>query len=115
VAIKVEVRFASASISFRLILWLKLAIDVWAAGMILLFFLVRKFPLFQSSDDIEALMELAAILGRKKMEKAATLHSASLSHQSDIGLLKMTFIHRPDIYDKRSFRYTGWNFMAGIC
>ena len=42
--------------------------DVWAAGIILLFFLTGKFPLFQSSDDVEALMEIAAIIGRKKME-----------------------------------------------
>ena len=39
--------------------------DVWAAGIILLFFLTGKFPLFQSSDDVEALMEIAAIIGRK--------------------------------------------------
>jgi hypothetical protein len=103
--------FASSSFPFLLILWLKLAIDVWAAGMILLFFLVRKFPLFQSSDDIEALMELAAILGRKKMEKAATLHSESLSYQPDIwvvensirtqaGHLRPTFLplHRMEYY-----------------
>jgi cell division control protein 7 len=51
------------------------AIDVWSAGMILLFFLAGKFPLLQSSDDIEALMEIAAIIGRRRMEKAATLHS----------------------------------------
>lgn len=52
-----------------------LAIDVWSAGMILLFFLTKKFPLFQSNDDTEALMEIAAILGRRRMEKTATLHS----------------------------------------
>jgi cell division control protein 7 len=52
---------------------------MWAAGMILLFFLVGKFPLFQSNDDIEALMEIAIIIGRRKMEKAATLHSTSLN------------------------------------
>jgi cell division control protein 7 len=51
------------------------AIDVWSAGMILLFFLTGKFPVFQSNDDIEALMEIASIIGRKRMEKAATLHS----------------------------------------
>jgi len=51
------------------------AIDIWAAGTILLFFLAGKFPLFQSQDDIEALMEIAAIVGRKKMERVATLHS----------------------------------------
>jgi len=46
--------------------------------MILLFFLTGKFPLFQSGDDVEALMETATIIGRKKMEKAATLHSMYL-------------------------------------
>ncbi|EMD40386.1 hypothetical protein CERSUDRAFT_130184 [Gelatoporia subvermispora B] len=50
------------------------AIDVWSAGMILLFFLTGKFPLFNSSDDTEALMELATICGRKKMETVAILH-----------------------------------------
>ncbi|KIY70359.1 kinase-like protein [Cylindrobasidium torrendii FP15055 ss-10] len=50
------------------------AVDVWSVGVIMLFFLTRKFPLFQSSDDTEALMEIATILGQKKMEEAATLH-----------------------------------------
>ena len=52
------------------------AIDVWSAGIIFLFFLTRKFPLFQSNDDVEALMELSTIIGRKGMERTATLHSA---------------------------------------
>ncbi|KAH8096632.1 kinase-like protein [Cristinia sonorae] len=51
------------------------AIDMWAAGMILLSFLTEKFPLFNSNDDIEALMEIATIIGRKRMERTATLHS----------------------------------------
>ncbi|KAG5650090.1 hypothetical protein H0H81_000808, partial [Sphagnurus paluster] len=51
------------------------AIDVWAAGMILLFFLTGKFPLFQSNDDTEALMEIATIIGYKEMVDVATLHS----------------------------------------
>ncbi|KAF6748918.1 kinase-like protein [Ephemerocybe angulata] len=50
------------------------AVDIWSAGIILLFFLTRKFPLFQANDDIEALMELATILGKTVMEKVATLH-----------------------------------------
>jgi len=53
------------------------AIDVWAAGMILLFFLTKKFPLFQANDDIEAMMEIAVVIGRRKMEKVTTLHSSS--------------------------------------
>ena len=52
-----------------------LAIDVWSAGVILMSFLTGKFPLFQANDDIEALMEIAAILGRKRMERTAALHS----------------------------------------
>lgn len=55
------------------------AIDVWSAGMILLFFLTKKFPLFQSNDDTEALMEIATIIGRRRMEKTATLHSAYIN------------------------------------
>lgn len=53
------------------------AIDVWAAGTILLFFLTGKFPLFQSNDDMEALLELSTILGRREMEYVATLHCKS--------------------------------------
>lgn len=55
------------------------AIDVWAVGIILMFFLSGKFPLFASNDDVEALMEIAAIIGRRAMEKSATLHSKSFS------------------------------------
>ncbi|KZT29486.1 kinase-like protein [Neolentinus lepideus HHB14362 ss-1] len=55
------------------------AIDVWSAGVILLFFLTGKFPLFQSNDDIEALMEIAVIVGKRKMERIATLHSRTFA------------------------------------
>ncbi|KAF8329818.1 kinase-like domain-containing protein [Cantharellus anzutake] len=51
------------------------ALDIWSAGTILLSILACKFPVFQASDDIEALMELAAIFGRKTMEKCARLHN----------------------------------------
>lgn len=51
------------------------AIDVWSAGIILLCFLTRRFPFFNSNDDVEALMELAALFGKKRMERCATLHS----------------------------------------
>ncbi|KAI0306879.1 kinase-like protein [Multifurca ochricompacta] len=55
------------------------AIDMWSAGMILLFFLTGKFPLFQSNDDVEALLEITCIVGRRRMEKAATLHSRTFT------------------------------------
>jgi cell division control protein 7 len=51
------------------------AIDVWSAGIMLLAMLTQVFPVFNSSDDIEALMEIAAVFGRQAMEKCAVLHS----------------------------------------
>ncbi|KAF8842665.1 kinase-like protein [Paxillus ammoniavirescens] len=55
------------------------AVDIWSAGMILLFFLTGKFPLLQSTDDIEALMEISTIIGRQKMEKTAILHNRTFA------------------------------------
>ncbi|TRM60110.1 kinase-like domain-containing protein [Schizophyllum amplum] len=55
------------------------AIDVWSVGTILLFFLTGKFPIFQSSDDTEALMEIATIVGKQKMERVAALHSRTFA------------------------------------
>lgn len=51
------------------------AIDIWAVGVILLAVLCQKFPVFQSNDDVEALLELGALFGRIAMEKVAMLHS----------------------------------------
>lgn len=59
----------------RNILSLPLAIDVWAAGVILLSILCQKFPVFVSGDDMEALLEIGCIFGQAQLEKAAHLHS----------------------------------------
>ncbi|KAJ6604492.1 kinase-like protein [Mycena vulgaris] len=80
------------------------AIDVWAAGTILLFFLSGKFPLFQCTDDNEALMEIAVILGKKKMEKTATLHSRTFATNvpsvTESGVTWNYFVTKqnPDLY-----------------
>lgn len=50
------------------------AIDVWSVGVILLTFLARRFPFFHSADDVDALLELTNIFGKKKMREAALLH-----------------------------------------
>ena len=50
------------------------AIDVWSAGVILLTLLSRRFPFFHSADDIDALIELATIFGKRRMREAALLH-----------------------------------------
>ena len=51
------------------------AIDIWSAGVILLSILTHKFPCFNSNDDTEALLEIAAIFGRNAMERCSLLHS----------------------------------------
>ncbi|KAL7413178.1 kinase-like domain-containing protein [Mrakia frigida] len=54
------------------------AIDIWSAGIILLSILTRKFPIFNSNDDTEALMEISAIFGKTKMDKCASIHNRTL-------------------------------------
>ncbi|KAI1324195.1 kinase-like protein [Xylariaceae sp. FL0255] len=49
-------------------------IDIWSAGVILLTILCRRFPFFNSADDIEAMIEIATIFGSRRMKQAAQLH-----------------------------------------
>jgi cell division control protein 7 len=49
-------------------------IDIWSAGVILLTILSRRFPFFNSADDVEAMIEIATIFGTKRMKLAAYLH-----------------------------------------
>lgn len=52
-------------------------IDIWSAGVILLTILSRRFPFFNSEDDIEAMIEIATIFGQKRMKQSAYLHGTS--------------------------------------
>ncbi|KAM3072066.1 Cell division control protein 7 [Clarireedia jacksonii] len=49
-------------------------IDIWSAGVILLTILSRRFPFFNSADDVEAMIEIATIFGVKRMRACAYLH-----------------------------------------
>ncbi len=49
-------------------------IDIWSAGVILLTLLARRFPFFNSADDVDAMIEMASIFGRKKMKSVAAMH-----------------------------------------
>lgn len=51
-------------------------IDIWSAGVILLTMLARRFPFFNSTDDIDAMIEIASIFGKKKMQAVAAMHGA---------------------------------------
>lgn len=46
-------------------------IDVWSAGVILLTLMTRRYPFFQSNDDTDAIVEIAAIFGNRELEEAA--------------------------------------------
>jgi cell division control protein 7 len=47
---------------------------MWSVGVILLTMLSRRFPFFHSADDIDALLEITTIFGRKKMRETSFLH-----------------------------------------
>lgn len=53
-------------------------IDIWSAGVMLLTLLSRRFPFFNSTDDIEAIMEIMSIFGIKKMKDCALTHGLEL-------------------------------------
>lgn len=53
-------------------------IDIWSAGVILLTILSRRFPFFNSADDVEALIELTTMFGQRRMQAAAALHGCML-------------------------------------
>lgn len=49
-------------------------IDIWSAGVILLTILSKRFPFFNSADDVEAMIEIATIFGARRMKQAGLLH-----------------------------------------
>lgn len=51
-------------------------IDIWSAGVVLLTILCKRFPFFNSADDVEAMIEIATIFGSKRMRTAGQLHGA---------------------------------------
>lgn len=51
------------------------SLDIWSAGVILLTLLTRRYPFFQSSDDFDAVVEIANIFGTEEMTTAARLYN----------------------------------------
>lgn len=47
---------------------------MWSSGVILLTLLARRFPFFNSADDIDATIEIASIFGTRRMKNAAAMH-----------------------------------------
>lgn len=51
-------------------------IDIWSAGVILLTLLARRFPFFNSADDVDAMIEMASIFGKRRMKVVAAMHGS---------------------------------------
>ena len=49
-------------------------IDIWSTGVILLTLLAKRFPFFNSADDVDAMIEMASIFGRRRMQATAAMH-----------------------------------------
>jgi cell division control protein 7 len=49
-------------------------IDVWSVGVILLTILAQRFPFFNSTDDVDAMIEISSIFGKRRMYACALLH-----------------------------------------
>jgi hypothetical protein len=64
------------------------------------FLLDGKVPPFQSNDDAEALLEMACIIGRRWMEKAATLHGERLTEAHPVPYINSVLQpgHSPQIF-----------------
>ncbi|XP_066910278.1 cell division cycle 7-related protein kinase-like [Clytia hemisphaerica] len=47
------------------------AVDMWAAGVVFLCLLSRRYPFFKAKDDMEALSQIIVLFGSKKIKKMA--------------------------------------------
>jgi len=52
-------------------------IDIWSAGVMLLTILSKRFPFFNSADDVEAMVEISTIFGTRRMKACAYLHGTA--------------------------------------
>lgn len=86
-------------------------LDIWSAGIIGLSLISRKFPLFNSPDDIDALLELTLLFGLDRLTKCAEIHGCgfeiSLNHiqqESFNGnLIKMIYTFLQYEWDNETF------------
>ncbi|KAI9622904.1 hypothetical protein H4Q26_014843 [Puccinia striiformis f. sp. tritici PST-130] len=100
------------------------AIDIWSVGVTLLCFLTRRFPFFNSNDDVDALMEIATIFGRSKLESVALHHNRTvISNIPEVNGPRFSSLHtlvrtlNPTIYEEQRLEHaerTGGGTSTGL-
>lgn len=50
-----------------------LAVDIWAVGVIMLSLLSRSYPFFHAPDDVSALAEIITVFGDEQVKKLAKI------------------------------------------
>ncbi|KAG1714780.1 Cell division cycle 7-related protein kinase [Nymphon striatum] len=60
------------------------AVDMWAAGVMLLCILSRRYPFFRAVDDLTALAEIITLLGSKAIKSAASSYQKHILFQSEM-------------------------------
>lgn len=68
------------------------AIDVWAAGVIMLCIMSRTYPFFRAPDDVTALGELICVFGSEKVKELACQYGKKFlcsEHRSAVDLQEL--------------------------
>lgn len=58
-------------------IYMLVAMDIWAVGVILLSFLANAFPIFNPKDDAGGIIELTKVFGSRKMREFANFYGKS--------------------------------------
>ncbi|KAJ4455430.1 putative cyclin-dependent protein kinase [Paratrimastix pyriformis] len=74
------------------------AIDIWSVGVILMCILTRRYPLFETSDDCDGLMEIARFFGTDVLVQAARKQGLYLPHTSPDYITPVTPEYRKELH-----------------
>ncbi|KAK4509106.1 uncharacterized protein ATC70_007456 [Mucor velutinosus] len=80
------------------------AIDIWAAGVILLCFLTNTYPFFLSNDEADALIELSHVYGTERIQECAKLHNRHFETNIYLPKAKLPWLHLIEILNKEKMQ-----------
>ncbi|KAL9556567.1 hypothetical protein MBANPS3_001795 [Mucor bainieri] len=80
------------------------AIDIWAAGVILLCFLTNTYPFFLSNDEADALIELGQIYGSEKMQECARVNNRHIDTNINLPKVKVSWLQLIQVLNKEKMQ-----------